>query len=99
MTNSVAVGGDKTLGSGDDGVTQCVTVGSTITIPLDTTHKFLDTDEIPITSQTTGIISLALESTAITFNCKGTRLTSKFDHATLRKVSDNTWEAWGDLST
>lgn len=100
MTNLVIpVAGNKTLGSGDDGTLQRVNAAATITIPKETTFRFLDDDQIFIESNTTSLVSIAAEP-GVTLETLGGALNLTGDTAfvTLRKISTDLWIAWGDFA-
>ena len=99
MTNTVMINSSKTLGEGDDGTLQCVTATATITIPKDTTWLFKIGDLINISANTTGIVSIAAESTHVTLNAPGTNISPQYGRAILEKIDSNIWVAWGNLST
>jgi len=93
----IVVTGNKTLGSGDDGSLQRVTAAATITIPKDTTYKFVTNDQIDVIRNTTDAVSV-VPATGVILNSAGTSISKPRGFVSLLKTGDNTWLGWGDFA-
>jgi len=91
------INADRTFTVGDDGQFMDVTAPVTLTIPNDTTHNFLDKDEIFLFKDSNvGVLTIALEE-GVELRAKGTKISQQYGYAILKKMGNNCWMGWGDL--
>jgi len=98
MTNTIAFSSNRTFGAGDDGVLMRITGAATLTIPADATHKFKINDVIDIFRDSTAAVSIVVASTSVRLSAVGAFISKQCGWARFKKIADNRWIGWGDLS-
>lgn len=84
----------KTLGEEHSGMTIIVDAAATITLPLDSTYKFIEDDEFIIISNTTSDVNIVGENGVTFLGLFSATLSTKGSSVTIRKHGSNEYIMW-----
>jgi len=87
---------DTTFGSGDDGNMFNTTASLILTIPAESTHKFVKGDRIEVFNTHSSPITFT-EEVGVNVRSKGNQTIAKNGHVTFFKRAGDKWFVWGDL--